>query len=426
MQGHYNLKVADLARTMSQVGDAAEGKHLGHAQAVAHLSYALGRQQALSAGESQALLLAGMFHDIGWVLLAPEVARIAGGMDSSPLRQHPCGKTSVSSGLWPLLEAHAGVGADFLAPLALPEEAVRIIRHSHEAWDGTGSPDRLAGDEIPLGAQMVAVADHAVSLLDPFLGEEELPGGALEGLEGYAGSRLNPEGIALVRQLLTEPGGWARIASTDAIEPLVDEALYPLFGDFIEPTSPISELWVELIGELADRYHPRVRRHSFKVKAYAGTIARSLGLGEPEVREIQMAAQLAEVGRAGLPLPLVFRAGPYTEEEWELLRAYPTVAERILAPIRSVKPIFQAAITHREKLDGSGYPEGLMGQEIPLGGRIICVADVYVALRHHDFRRPAYSQQDSLAIIQSQETRLFDGLVVDALEAVVPGLEEEI
>lgn len=418
MSGRYNLKVSGVARTMARAADAAEQKRLGHARCVAHLVYRLARSADLSAEACQSLLLAGLFHDVGWILLASDVARVLGGRDADTLRQHPRVGQTPSSDFRALLSEHVLVVKDFLAPLGLPAAVVQNIGLSHEAWDGSGLPDGLRSGEIPKSALMLAVADQAITLLDQSIGEATPAPQAIASLQEQAGATLEPELTALTIELMQTEGFWAQITSTEAAEPLIDEALYPLFGDFLSLDSTALHQWVGLIGQLADRFHP-LADHAAKVKAISSAIAKQMGLSEQEVLEIEIAACLAEVGRVGLPAPIVFRMGAFTEDERQALRAYPTVGERILTPIRAASPIFRGAITHREKLNGTGYPEGLQGEEIPLSGRIIAVADTFVALTDDNAQRPGYSETIAMRILQGEETKLFDGLVTDALEQVV-------
>jgi HD-GYP domain-containing protein (c-di-GMP phosphodiesterase class II) len=417
MTRRYNLKVSDFARTMARAVDAAEGKRLGHARLVSHLAWLLAAEEGLSPEDGQVLLLAGLFHDLGWILLAPELARC--GAEPEFLARHPLDGRPAAHDLDFLVAEHGLLAGDFLRPLGLPSAVGEVLALAHESWDGSGVPDGLAGSEIPDTALILAVADHAISLLDGALEASSPPSEGLGALSQYSGRALDPELVETAQDLLGSDEVWQRLTQLGHYEPLLDEALYPVLGDFIGLDSPQLMQWAELLGDLADRYHPMVPEHSRKVRRLAGAVAREMGLTEEEAREIEVAACLAEIGRVGLPAPLVFRLGAFSEDERELLKAYPTVGERILEPMKAARSIYDAAITHREKLNGTGYPQGLVGDEIPLSGRILAVADTFVALTEHNPNRPGYSHSIALRILQGEETKLFDGLVADALEAVV-------
>lgn len=419
MEGRYNLKVSEFARSMGRAVDAAEGKRLGHAQCVSHLAFQLARQNDATPEELRDIVLAGLLHDVGWVLLAPELARTLGGSAAELLRKHPLEEGLLERESRLLRGEHVVVIETFLSALGLPKSVANDIGLMHECWDGGGVPDQLEGGQIPLKALILAVADHAVTLLDQSITEPSLSEPVLESLRAHAGDRLEPGLVDDACRWLAEGENWSRLSDVEEYEGILDEALYPLYGDFVDLHGDAVELWLDAIGQLADMYHYIVPDHSTKVRRLAGSIAQELMLSEDDVREVEIAAGLAEVGRVGLPLPLVFRVGPYSEDERELLRAYPTIAERILEPLRAVRPIFQAAITHREKLNGSGYPEGLIGDEIPIGARIISTADTFVALTNNNPQRPAYSNSVGVSIIQSEASKLFDQAVTDALATVI-------
>ena len=419
MEGRYNLKVSEFARSLGRAVDAAEGKRLGHAQCVSHLAFQLGRQTDATPEDLRDIVLAGLLHDIGWVLLAPELARTLGGSASELLRKHPLEEGHLERESRLLRGEHVVVIETFLSALGLPKSIANDIGLMHECWDGSGLPDQLEGDQIPLKALILAVSDHAVTLLDQSITELNLSASVLESLRVHAGDRLEPGLVDDACRWLGVPENWRRLSDVEEYEGILDEALYPLYSDFVDLHADALELWLDAIGQLADMYNYIVPDHSTKVRRLAGLIARDLFSSDEDVREVEIAAGLAEIGRVGLPLPLVFRVGPYSEDERELLRAYPTIAERILEPLRAVRPIFQAAITHREKPNGTGYPEGLIGDEIPLGARIISVADTFVALTNNNPQRPAYSKSVGVSIIQSEATKLFDPAVTDALESVI-------
>jgi HD-GYP domain-containing protein (c-di-GMP phosphodiesterase class II) len=418
MAVHYRLKVSDLARTAARAGDAAEGKKLGHARCVSQLAYTMAELVGLSPDVRQSVLLAGLFHDIGWIQLAKELARLGGSADAPLLQGHPCAPERDLE-LRPLLAEHVLVPDELMAPLGLPPALWDTVSLSHEHWDGSGVPDGLRGSEIPEPALLLAVADHAISLLDPLLDVETPPADALVDLDRFSGSRLKPSLVELARTILLDSHTWRRVADVEGYDGLVDEALYPLQGDFVDIDSPTMTAWLEVLGSIADHYHPDVQGHAARVSELSRVLAEEMGLSSEEAREIEIAAVLAELGRVGLPPPLVFRQGTYTADERLVLQAYPALGERIMAPIRGAVTIFEAAASHREKLNGTGYPQGLRGNEIPLGARVIAVADSFLALTSDRPERLAYAPSASLSILQGEAAKLFDGLVVDALESVV-------
>ncbi len=117
--------------------------------------------------------------------------------------------------------------------------------------------------------------------------------------------------------------------------------------------------------------------HSQKVSAYAALLAESLGMSEAEVGEIRLGAVLHDVGKVGIPEQILNKSGPLNLDEWETMKTHVNYGARLLEPLAPLARIRQMVLHHHEFFDGSGYPDGLSGRSIPLGARIITIADSY-------------------------------------------------
>ncbi len=123
------------------------------------------------------------------------------------------------------------------------------------------------------------------------------------------------------------------------------------------------------------------RSHSSRVSAYAAEIARELGLTKREVEQVELAAQLHDVGKIGVPDELLTKEGPLTDEERRQFGWHTVIGEQILRPLFQDRPGVLAAVRwHHERMDGRGFPDGLEGDCIPLPARIIAVADTFDAM----------------------------------------------
>ncbi len=120
--------------------------------------------------------------------------------------------------------------------------------------------------------------------------------------------------------------------------------------------------------------------HSERVTEMTLCFARSLGLGSEILTHIRRGALLHDIGKMGVPDGVLLKAGPLTEEEWVLMRRHPALAYEMLAPIEFLRPALDIPYCHHEKWDGSGYPQGLTGEEIPLSARLFALVDVWDAL----------------------------------------------
>ena len=196
---------------------------------------------------------------------------------------------------------------------------------------------------------------------------------------------------------------------------LADERLYAQkHGKRTERDRP-HEL---LLAALYER-EPGLHSHLQGVAELAAETGRRLGLGDTELDELRRAAQLHDIGKIAIPDQIIHKPGPLDEEEWVFVRQHSVVGERILAAspaLRAIGPIVRS--TH-ERWDGSGYPDGLAGEEIPLASRIIAACDAFVAMSAERAHRPALTQVEALEQLQANAGTQFDPSVIDALVACI-------
>ena len=161
------------------------------------------------------------------------------------------------------------------------------------------------------------------------------------------------------------------------------------------------------------------RGHSERVGATSRRLALALGLASPDVEIVARAGLLHDIGKIGIPEVVLRKAGPLTDEEWTLMRRHPVIGAQIVAPFEFFAAGAIVIRHHHERVDGSGYPDGLAGDAIPLGARIVAVADVYDALTSDRPYRPAMSEDEALGHLQAQAGRGLDETIVAALLGLV-------
>lgn len=154
--------------------------------------------------------------------------------------------------------------------------------------------------------------------------------------------------------------------------------------------------------------------HSRRVSAHAMAIARELSLPEEEVENIRLAALLHDIGKVGTKESILGKPGKLTPEEASHIRSHPLIAVSILEPITPLSDVITYIKHVHESYDGSGYPDGLKGEEIPLGARIITVADVFDAMTSRRPYRAALDAETVLAHLREEAGRQFDPLVLRA------------
>jgi putative two-component system response regulator len=158
-------------------------------------------------------------------------------------------------------------------------------------------------------------------------------------------------------------------------------------------------------------------RHLQRMALYSRTLAQAVGRSADYLEHIYDASPLHDIGKIGIPDAILQKPGKLAPEEWEVMKTHTTIGGRILEGTRSQVLALggELALSHHERWDGSGYPRGLRGEEIPLSGRIVAVADVFDALTSKRCYKPAFRFEDSLALMRRQAGSHFDPRLVDVL-----------
>lgn len=156
--------------------------------------------------------------------------------------------------------------------------------------------------------------------------------------------------------------------------------------------------------------------HVKRMSHYCAAVARKMGLNDREVDNILYAAPMHDVGKIGIPDSILLKPGPLDKDEWEIMKKHTTIGAGILAgsDAEFIKLAEVIAMTHHEKWDGSGYPEGLKGSKIPLEGRISAIADVFDAVTSKRPYKPPFPVEKALGIIREGKGTHFDPDVVEA------------
>jgi putative two-component system response regulator len=168
--------------------------------------------------------------------------------------------------------------------------------------------------------------------------------------------------------------------------------------------------------EAKDRY---LTGHSSRVAAFAATIAQQFGMSDDEIEQVRMAGRLHDLGKIGVREEVLNKEGPLTPEEYEHVKEHVVIGSQILAPLTHLGPIVEFARGHHEHYDGSGYPDRLKGDEIPLGARIICAAEIYDALTTARPYQPMMTPEQAVERMRRLAGSIIDPGVMEAIAAAV-------
>ncbi len=157
--------------------------------------------------------------------------------------------------------------------------------------------------------------------------------------------------------------------------------------------------------------------HTERVVLYASALSRQAGLGEDAVRMVGQAAMLRDLGKIGVPDRLLQKRGVLSEAEQKRMQRHAVLGEEIIAPLRSTAALLPIVRSHHERVDGKGYPDGLRGEEIPLGARIVAIADAYDAMLSPRPYRSAMGVAKALSTLQAGADKQWDARLVSLFVA---------
>lgn len=138
---------------------------------------------------------------------------------------------------------------------------------------------------------------------------------------------------------------------------------------------------------------PMTNGHCERLARHAVALGKALGLGETDLQALHRGGYLHDVGKVGVPDAVLLKPGPLTPAEFALMKKHPDIGDSLCAPLQSLRAVRPIIRCHHERLDGSGYPQGLKGEEVPLLAQIVGIADVFDALTSHRPYRPALTPE---------------------------------
>jgi diguanylate cyclase (GGDEF)-like protein len=166
--------------------------------------------------------------------------------------------------------------------------------------------------------------------------------------------------------------------------------------------------------------------HSRKVNSYAVPLAEAIGLSPDDVSEVSTAALLHDIGKIGIPDKVLNKRGGLSREDWETIKSHPRLGANIVGNIPNLVPCVSSILYHHERWDGDGYPERLKGEEIPIGARILAIADSFQAMTSTRPYRPALSLEEAVKELRQGAGIHFDPYLVEVFIGIVQaGLPEE-
>jgi HD-GYP domain-containing protein (c-di-GMP phosphodiesterase class II) len=271
------------------------------------------------------------------------------------------------------------------------EDVVAAIRSFDEHWDGSGRPDGLSGEAIPLYSRIALLAQ----IVDVFQTANGIEAAKRE-IEHRTGTWFDPRLSAAFQRVAARPEFWA-ILGSDGLQAAIF-ALEPAQSRSLVDEDYFDDI-AAAFAQVIDSKSPYTSGHSERVTLFADLIAEGLALTPERRRWLKRAALLHDVGKLGVSNSVLDKPGKLDPDEWAAMQRHAELGELILSRITAFAEIAAVAGAHHERLDGKGYPRGLKGDQIPLEIRIVTTADIFDALTADRPYRAAMPVDKAMAIM---------------------------
>lgn len=374
------VNLTDLVTSIAKVVDlmnAAVGQH--HMQ-VAYWAYRLADALALPDDEKFNIYIAGMLHDIGAFSLQER-------LDLLEFEDTKPGE-------------HAIAGSLILEPFEPFASIAELIKYHHLPWKN-GSGAFQDGMRVPAGSHILHLADRVavkISVREPVLAQVS---DICASISKRSGDVFVPAHVDALLTMEHREYIWLD-ATSDPIETVLKKTA-PL------PTRELSAQdlveFSKLLCRLIDFKSEFTATHSSGVAAVAVELANATGFSRNERRLIEIAGYLHDLGKLAIPSEIIEKRGQLTDNERFIMRSHAYHTYRTLDAFEVLRPVNQWGSLHQERLNGTGYPFGLGGDDLPLGARIMAVADVFTALTEDRPYRKGMDTKSTMAVLQSMSDK---------------------
>ena len=445
-----SISLSEIISALSYALDLTEGAVHGHALRTCLLGMRIAQELRLPSEQTNGLYFALLMKDIGCSSNASRLCQIVGGDDRAMKAGVKFEDWSKSSApnlstlklLWKNVLPDSGAavkiarilrigltqrqnnlemislrcdrGASIISKLGMGGFAAEAVRSLDEHWDGSGFPDSIKGEQIPLLSRICAVAQH-LDIFSAGRGTEN----AIATLEERSGTWFDPELVRVALSLHKRDALWANCSPRDPEEDTRRAVLDLDNGGRHHLDSSQVDQICEAFADVVDAKSHFTFRHSLGVADAAFGIAETMGLAPERAQLVRRAALLHDIGKLSISNTILDKKTELNASEWKTVHKHPRITRLILQRVRSFREMAIIAGEHHEKLDGSGYPDRLTARDLSIESRIIAVADVFGALSEDRPYRAGIRLEETLAIMSKFAPHQLDGDCFDALISLV-------
>ena len=430
------VRRAELVAALSMASDLALGQPMEHVLRLSRIALRLAAVANVSDDDRAAAFYVGLLAWVGCVATSHDLADVFGD-DIRARADSALVDRKMSREMLGFMFSHAGSGrspwgrvtsigrivarrrdfvtgavmehceatADFASQLGLGPEGVGPLRQTFERWDGKGTPGTAAREAVAMPVRLVQVAT-TVEVFHRVVGRD----GAVAEVRRRRATQFDPDLVDCLCDEIDEvlEGLDATTCWDDVI------ALAPNLGASLSEDE--LDQGLDAFADFADVKSPFTLGHSRGVAALGAAAAADIGMSRDDVTLVRRAGLVHDIGAVGVSNAVWESNAPLAIADRERIRAHPYLTERTLARPEALGRIGALGGLHHERLDGSGYPHALSGENIPIGARVLAVADAYHAMTEPRPHRAALSASDVAAVIRAEvrEGRL-DGAAADAV-----------
>jgi HD-GYP domain-containing protein (c-di-GMP phosphodiesterase class II) len=382
----------DVLKALSYLIDVEEKAKLYHSWRTAYLAKCLAEEKCRPS--ALPVYIAGLLHDIGTFDLSNRLVHHKDHMENIDVAD---------------VKIHAQKGAAIVASLSGFIPIAKIIIDHHEWISGEGYPRGLKQDEISLESQILRIADKFALLAD--LKEAERIEDIQKVLKDRIGREFSRDLYDCLIDKLKDNNMWESIQNVERLEELTDKTFAQI------TTEKDDNLFVDrnilhFFGRVLDAKHAYTEGHSQRVSYFSMIIALALGLPDEQVRKIELAAFLHDIGKVGIPNSILDKPGALTTKEFEIIQRHASLSYEIVKGISVFERLAYIVGSDQEHWDGSGYPDGLAKGDIPLESRIIFIADAFDAMTSDRSYHEAVSVADAINELKRSAGTDFDPDIV--------------
>jgi len=311
---------------------------------------------------------------------------------------------------------HSEFGSNIVKKLPLDKSISRFIRFHHESWNGSG-PNGLAGSDIPEEAQIMHLADMFEFIYNDNKPYRLQKSTIVDWIKSRKGVLFSPHVTDAFLEACEPEKFWLDMENIKS-NPFILTRKYPSFKTPI--SLGIMRSISMVFAAIIDKKSAFTHEHSIGLFNHAASFSKYYGFNEEETMKLKIAALLHDIGKLSIPNRILDKPGKLTSEEFSIIKSHTYYTKLILGNIEGMEDIAEWAANHHETLRGTGYPEGLDGNQLCHKSRIMTVCDIYQALTEDRPYREGMPKEKALGIIDSMVgVGNIDSSVVKALKEII-------